>query len=199
MGRPKNQVLLEIRSDANRARSDPETLMKCLDSIMRGLEREFYEWSSPVPIRAGKRWIWIRPIQDQILETAVVMLLGPIIDPHLHEQNFGWRKGRSALLAKNAVEDGLLYGDFDYVIRTDIKDCFQTLPHEGVITSLQQRISDGPVIGLITDLISGNPGKEKRGILQGTVSAPILANIFLDGLDRLVFPMNTIMGSATTK
>lgn len=195
--RSQHPVLRQLRRDANRARSNPDLLRTHFETISRALEHGTYKWSNPTVIRAGKRPIWIRPFRDQILEAAIVMLLGPIFEPHLHEQNYGWRRGRSALLAKQQVEDGLLYGEFDYVIRADIKDCFQTLPHEGVITSLHKRISDESFTDLITDLITGNPAKESRGILQGTVSAPILANVFLTGLDRLVSPVT--MGSATIR
>jgi hypothetical protein len=194
---PRNAVLLRLKRDAKRLRGRQEGFASCINSIRVGLQRHDYRWSVPTPIRAGKRRIWIRPLKDQILEQAIVLLLGPIVEPHLHEQNFGWRKGRSALQAKQIIEDALLYGDFDYVIRTDIERCFETIPHGGLIKSLQNLISDEQFVTLIKDLITVKAVKRNAGILQGTVSAPILANMFLNGLDSRVLTLGTILGPAT--
>ncbi len=183
---PKNRVLISLRHEAKTMLSSPVLIDECVSHIQDALDRHDYQWSQATLIKAGKRNIWIRTLQDQILERAIVMILGPMVEPHLHEQNFGWREKRSALMALAAVKEALASGRYSCVLRTDIENCFPSVPHKGVMEAIPSVIEDEPFRGLIRDLITAQAGLEAVGLLPGAVSSPLLTNMFLTGMDSLI-------------
>lgn len=176
---PNNPVLIRRRKYANRLKGNSRRLRKVVDGIISDLENETYQWGRPIRIRTGRRWSYIRPIRDQILETAITLLLGPLVEPHLHEQNFGWREGRSALMAKDSLEQAMLR-DYTYVIRTDIKAFYESIPHVELLAALQKFAVGRRFIGLIKGLLP-KEGKGK-GVLEGTSSTTTQDRQTLSGM-----------------
>ncbi|MDJ0821571.1 MAG: CRISPR-associated endonuclease Cas1 [Paracoccaceae bacterium] len=125
-------------------------------------------------------------VADRIVQTAVAQALTPVVEARFHPDSFGYRPGRSVQMAIDRVK-ALRGKGFDWVVEADIDRAFDRIPHEGVLTALEPL--DLPEA--LTDLIAfwleqsgqelGHPG---RGLAQGSPLSPLLANLFLDGLDQ---------------
>lgn len=128
-------------------------------------------------------------IADRIAQTATCQLLDPILDPMFSPDSFAYRAGRSVDMAVRRV-DALRRQGFGFVAETDIRRCFDTIPHDPLITRLDEALRVYPGHGAVVDVISlwlehfgmemASPG---RGLAQGSPLAPLLCNFHLDQLD----------------
>jgi group II intron reverse transcriptase/maturase len=131
------------------------------------------------------RPIGIPTFEDKVLQRAVVMLLEPIYEGIFHEGSFGFRPGRGAHQAIDALRDWLVKQGGGWVIEVDIRKFFDTLDHKHLREFVQRRVGDGVVLRLIGKWL--NAGVMEKGVLfhpeqgspQGGVISPLLANIYL--------------------
>src|SRR5690606_18126586 len=88
--------------------------------------------------------------------------------------------------------DQLLKAGYVHVVDADLKSYFDTIPHDRLMTRLQERIADGRVLSLIESYLQANIMDGCRawtpaaGAPQGAVLSPLLSNIYLNPLDHLV-------------
>ena len=145
-----------------------------------------------IPKADGKqRPLGIPTLEDKVAQRAMVMLLEPIYEQDFLSCSFGFRPGRSAHDALDALYEGLSREGHRWVIDADIKGYFDSIPHSALRACLDQRIKDGVVrrmidrwlkAGVLEDGILSRP---KSGTPQGGVISPLLSNIFLHHvLDR---------------
>ena len=144
------------------------------------------------PRKGGKtRPLGIPVVKDRIVQTAVKMLLEPIFEATFCGGSYGFRPGRGCHSALREV-DGLIKDGFTYVVDADVQAYFDSIPHGKLMARVEERVSDGQVLDLIrgwlkADILQGldrwTPG---QGSPQGAVISPLLANIYLDPLDRLM-------------
>jgi len=94
--------------------------------------------------------------------------------------------------ALNRVE-GLLNEGYTWIVDVDFKSYFDTIPHDRLMALVEQRISDGRVIGLIASFLKAGvmEGMEgwqptEQGTPQGGVISPLLANLYLNPLDHIM-------------
>ena len=131
------------------------------------------------------RPIGIPTIEDKVLQRAVVMLLEPIYEHDFHEGSYGFRPGRSAHQALDALRNWLIRHGGGWVVEVDIRKFFDTLDHKHLREFLQRRVQDGVVLRLIGKWL--NAGVLEEGVVihpsegspQGGVISPLLANIYL--------------------
>lgn len=166
---------------------------------LRSLQEELRKGSFlPSPVR--RTWIpkpgshELRPlgiptIRDRVVQTALVHVIEPILDHQFHERSFGFRHGRGCHDALRVVEEKLAAG-YVYVVDADLKGYFDTIPKDRLLALVQERISDGRVIGLIKSYLDQSIMEELRtwtpesGVPQGAVLSPVLANLYLNPLDH---------------
>jgi RNA-directed DNA polymerase len=90
------------------------------------------------------------------------------------------------------VVDGLIKAGFTYVVDADLQAYFDTIPHDRLMGGAETKISDGRVLDLIhrwlkADILEGTESwTPTGGTPQGSVISPLLANIYLDPLDKLM-------------
>ena len=131
------------------------------------------------------RPIGIPTFEDKVLQRAIVMLLEPIYEQMFHEGSYGFRPGRGAHQAIDALRDWLVPRGGGYVIEVDIRKFFDTLDHRCLREFVQRRIGDGVVLRLIGKWLKA--GVMEHGCItypdagspQGGVISPLLANIYL--------------------
>lgn len=135
------------------------------------------------------RRLMIPPVVDRVAQTGVAQLLDPILDPLFSPDSFAYRSGRSVDMAVRRV-DALRRQGFHYVAETDIRRCFETIPHDPLIARLEETLQDYPEATPVIDLIAlwlEHFGMEmetpSRGLAQGSPLAPLLCNFHLDQLD----------------
>ena len=102
-----------------------------------------------LPKPAGRlRPLGIPTIKDRIVQTAALLVLEPIFEADFLDSSFGFRPGRNAHQAIDAIRRHLTAG-FVEVYDADLKSCFDTIPHDQLLKCLERRIADRSVLTLI--------------------------------------------------
>ena len=129
--------------------------------------------------------IGIPTFEDKVLQRAVAMVLGAIYEQDFHPGSYGFRPGRSAHDALQAIWDATMRIGGGWVLEVDIRAFFDTLDHGALRGFLDKRVSDGVVrraidkwlkAGVLEDGVVTQPDE---GTPQGGVVSPVLANVYL--------------------
>jgi len=139
-----------------------------------------------IPKGGGKtRPIGIPTFEDKVLQRAVTMVLGAVYEQDFMDCSYGFRPGRSAHQALEAVREGLTAMRGGWVLEVDIKSFFDHLDHGHLRSFLNQRVRDGVLRRAIDKWLkagvmeAGNLRRSETGTPQGGVVSPLLANIYL--------------------
>ena len=134
----------------------------------------------------GKRPLGILSLEDKIVQGAVVETLNCIYENDFKGFSYGFRPGRSAHKALQALQTVLQKGKVNWVLDLDISKFFDTIDHKELMSLLQRRVTDSRMLRLIGKWLAvgaveedGHRIRSKRGTPQGGVISPLLANIFL--------------------
>ena len=145
----------------------------------------------PKGMGAETRPIGIPSFEDKVLQRAVQMVLEPLYETEFYDCSYGFRPGKSAHEALEALWDGLMRMGGGWIIDLDIRKFFDTLDHTQLREILKRRVSDGVLLRLIGKWLNagvledGELSYPERGAPQGGVISPMLSNIYLHTvLDR---------------
>jgi len=142
----------------------------------------------------GLRPLGIPTVRDRIAQTVCKMILEPIFEADFEDSSYGFRPGRSSKDAMTAIKENLKQGKAE-VYDADLSKYFDTIPHDKLQIALKQRIADPRILKLINKWLKVSvyedgqykSGKgNKIGTPQGGVISPLLANIYLHLIDRIV-------------
>ncbi len=175
--------------DGLTAQSYEQDLLGHLQDLHRRLREGRYRAQ---PVRRvyieqeGKRRpLGIPALDDKIVQKAVTLVLEAVYEQDFLPCSYGYRPGRGAQDALDAVFRAIVWGKVSYVLEVDIKGYFQNIVHEHLMTFLQQRIRDGRLLRLIGKwlhvgiLEDGRLLPVTQGTVQGAVISPVLANVYL--------------------
>lgn len=135
-----------------------------------------------------KRPLGIPTVRDRVVQQACKIVIEPIFESMFEDCSYGFRPKRSAPQAMVKVKEALIRGWF--VLDADIKKYFDTIDHDILLKLVSKRISDKRVLKLIRLWLTagvvenGQRTRTKKGTPQGGVISPLLANIYLQVLDR---------------
>jgi RNA-directed DNA polymerase len=145
-----------------------------------------------IPKGDGKtRPLGIPTVKDRIVQQAVRLVIEPIFESGFCDGSYGFRPGRGCRDALREVEL-LLRESYTHVVDADLQSYFDTIPHERLLARVAERMSDGRVHDLLRGWLTAdilqdlNRWTPVTGTPQGAVLSPLLANIYLDPLDRLM-------------
>jgi RNA-directed DNA polymerase len=134
----------------------------------------------------GKRPLGIPALEDKVVQGAVVEILNSIYEVDFHGFNYGFRPGRSAHQALQALQTVLQKGKVNWVMDMDISKFFDTISHKELVSMISRRVVDRSILRLIRKWLTvgvaeenGSVIRSKEGTPQGGVISPLLANIFL--------------------
>ena len=134
-----------------------------------------------IPKGGGKtRKLGIPTIKDRVVQGAVKLILEPIFEADFYESSFGYRPKRSAHQALDRVVHGLVQG-LTQVIDVDLKGYFDNVRHHILLRKVAERVEDAEILHLVKQILKANG---KKGIPQGGVLSPLLANVYLNELDE---------------
>lgn len=139
-----------------------------------------------IPKGGGKlRPIGIPTFEDKILQRAVTMVMEAVYEQDFLDCSYGFRPGRSAHQALDALWKGLMDMGGGYVLELDIEKFFDTMEHEHLKDFLDLRVRDGVLRRAVHKwlkagvLEEGNVRHPETGTPQGGVISPLLANVYL--------------------
>lgn len=173
---------------------DGMDLQRVLD-IIDSLRRERYNWTpvrrTEIPKANGKmRPLGIPTWSDKLVQEVLRMLLEPYYEQRFSTRSHGFRPGRSPHSALREIWKG--WKGTVWFIEGDIKGCFDNIDHAILLKIIRRDIHDDRLIRLIEGLLKAGYMEDWRrhdtlsGSPQGGILSPLLANIYLNELDRFV-------------
>lgn len=174
------------------------------DVFRDSLQEELLEKTFlPSPVRGvsipkdngGTRTLGIPTVKDRVVQMILVFLLEPIFEADFHDESYAYRRGKKATDAFESISKALYFGK-TMVIEADLSQYFDTIDHVRLMKLIKGRVSDGSILSLIKQFLKvpvikeDKNGKKKtipnknKGVPQGGVISPLLANLYLDKLDK---------------
>lgn len=135
------------------------------------------------------RTLRIACVRDRVVQAACLHLLEPLFDPRFSRASFAYRPGRGAhhavAMARAAVRAGK-----HHAVVADIRKCFDNVDHDILLRLVGDVVGDVDILRLLrqwltADVIDfGDVTPSERGVAQGEAISPLLANIYLDPMDK---------------
>ena len=136
-----------------------------------------------IPKGGGKvRVLGIPAIRDRIVQGALKLILEPIFEADFCDGSYGYRPKRKAHEAVNRVSEAVING-MTKVIDVDLEAYFDNIEHQILLRKVAQRVNDDKVMWLLKLILKAY---SKKGIPQGGVISPLLANIYLNEVDKML-------------
>ena len=144
----------------------------------------------PKPGKVGEqRPLSIPTVRDRVVQAAAKIVIEPIFEADMLECSFGFRPTRSAHDALQVLIDEAWRGR-RWVAESDVANCFEAIPHSGLMSAIEERISDRRLLKLLRAMLragvmdGGAVRHGQNGTPQGGVISPVLCNVYLHRLDR---------------
>lgn len=172
--------------------------MERIDRLIETLKDETYQPKPSrrtyIPKKNGKmRPLGIPSIDDKLVQEVVRMLLEAIYEGSFADTSHGFRPNRSCHTALKMIQNR--FTRCKWFVEGDIKGFFDNIDHNVMIGIMRKRIKDERFLRLVRKFLNAGYMEDNRmyqsysGTPQGGIISPILANIYLDQLDRYMEDM----------
>jgi RNA-directed DNA polymerase len=142
-----------------------------------------------IPKDGGKvRVLSIPAIRDRVVQGALKLILEPIFEADFQPGSYGYRPKRSAHEAVNRVAEAIVQQK-TFVIDLDLRAYFDTVRHHLLLDKVARRVEDDDVMRLLRLILKASG---KQGVPQGGVISPLLSNIYLTEVDRMLERAKTV-------
>jgi RNA-directed DNA polymerase len=136
-----------------------------------------------IPKEGGKvRILSIPAIRDRVVQSALKLILEPIFEADFQPGSYGYRPKRKAQEAVTRVAQAIVQQK-TRIIDIDLSNYFDNVRHDCLLAKVAQRVNDADVMHLLKIMLKANG---KRGVPQGGVISPLLSNLYLTDVDRML-------------
>lgn len=192
-----------VRSNKGAAGVDETTLRSIeergVTQFLEGIQADFKAGRyRPSPVK--RRWIpkadgkqrplGIPTVRDRVIQMAAKLMIEPIFEADFQPCSYGFRPKKSATQALEAIREAGNRGH-SFVVDADIRGYFDSIDRTTLMELVKERISDRRVLKLMRQWLEagvmedGTVKETLAGTPQGGVISPLLANIYLNKLDRI--------------
>jgi len=185
-----------VKANRGAAGIDGQTIAMFEQDLARNLYKLWNRMSSgsyfPPPVKqveipkatGGIRKLGVPTVADRVGQTAVKLLIEPILDPLFHADSYGYRPGKSAKQAVAITRQRCW--KYDWVVEFDIKAAFDQIDHGLLLKAIRKHIKEDWILLYIErwltapfETAQGERLPRDRGTPQGGVVSPILMNLFM--------------------
>ncbi len=136
-----------------------------------------------IPKEGGKvRVLGIPTIRDRVVQGALKLILEPIFEADFQPGSFGYRPKRAAHQAIRTVAEAIVLSK-TRVIDVDLRAYFDNVRHDVLLAKVAQRVSDVEILALLKQMLKA---AGRKGVPQGGVISPLLSNLYLNEVDRML-------------
>jgi RNA-directed DNA polymerase len=128
------------------------------------------------------RILSIPAIRDRVVQGALKLILEPIFEADFQPGSFGYRPKRTAHAAVHRVAEAIVRRK-TRIIDLDLRAYFDNVKHHVLLKKVAERVNDDDVMHLLKMMLKANG---KKGVPQGGVVSPLLSNIYLNEVDRML-------------
>ena len=193
-----------VRSNKGKPGVDGMTVHQLADWLRenhRALTASLMDGSyRPHPVRGvripkpggGERQLGIPVVVDRLVQQAILQVLNPIFDPTFSNSSYGFRPGRSAHMALDQARKYVAQEGREFVVDLDLEKFFDRVNHDILMSRIARRIGDKRLLLIIRRFLQAGLMQDgvcvarDEGTPQGGPLSPLLANLLLDDLDRVL-------------
>src|ERR1700716_749762 len=136
-----------------------------------------------IPKDGGKVRVLSTPaIRDRVVQGALKLILEPIFEADFQPGSFGYRPKRTAHEAVDRVARAIVQ-EKTRIIDIDLRSYFDNVRHDRLLAKVARRVDDADVLHLLKLMLKANG---QRGVPQGGVISPLLSNLYLTEVDRML-------------
>lgn len=158
-------------------------LQRLRDELISGTYRPQPNRRQEIPKGDGRvRVLGIPCLRDRVVQGALKLILEPIFEADFQDGSYGYRPKRTAQQAVERVAEAIVRQK-THVIDVDLASYFDTVRHDLLLGKVAQRVSDERVLRLLKHILKASG---KRGVPQGGVISPLLSNLYLNEVDRML-------------
>ena len=154
------------------------------DELVSNTYRPMRARKKEIPKDGGKkvRVLSIPSIRDRVVQGALKLILEPIFEADFQTGSYGYRPQRTAHQAVQRVAKAI-FQEKTRVLDLDLRAYFDNVQHYLLLAKVAQRIQDDDVMRLLKMILKATG---KKGVPQGGVISPVLSNLYLNEVDRML-------------
>src|SRR5436189_5059048 len=159
-------------------------LRQIRDELITNTYRPMLARKKEIPKDGGKkvRVLSIPSIRDRVVQGAVKLILEPIFEADFQSGSYGYRPKRTAHQAVNRVAQAIVESK-TRIIDIDLRAYFDNVQHYLLLEKVARRVQDDAVMHLLKMMLKATG---KKGVPQGGVISPLLSNLYLTEVDRML-------------
>lgn len=159
-------------------------LERIREELITGTYQPMPARKKEIPKEGGTkvRVLSIPSIRDRVVQGALKLILEPIFEADFQPGSYGYRPKRTAHAAINRVAQGIVEAKTK-IIDLDLRAYFDTVQHSLLLDKVAKRVRDNEVMRLLKMILKATG---KKGVPQGGVISPVLSNLYLNEVDRML-------------
>jgi len=159
-------------------------LAQLRDELVKFRYRPLRNRRHEIPKDGGQkvRVLSIPAIRDRVVQGALKLVLEPIFEADFQPGSFGYRPKRTAHAAVNRVAEAIVRYK-TRVLDLDLRAYFDNVQHHRLLQKVASRVNDDDVMHLLKMILTATG---KKGVPQGGVISPLLSNVYLNEVDRML-------------